>query len=44
MVRGSGLWEPDVAAVAAEMAGLEGCGDVFFHDDGAAGGVDEPRA
>lgn len=33
------LWEPDVAAVAAEVAGLEGFGDVFFYDDGAAGGV-----
>ena len=39
-----GLREPDVAAVAAEVAALEGFGDVFFDDDGAAGGVDEPGA
>jgi hypothetical protein len=37
-----GLGEPDVAAVAAELAGGEGFGDVFLDDDGAAGGVDEP--
>lgn len=34
------LREPHVAAVAAEVAGLEGVGDVFFDDDGTAGGVD----
>jgi hypothetical protein len=33
------LWEPDIAAVAPEVAGFEGFGDVFFDDDGAAGGV-----
>ena len=44
MVAGGGLGEPDVAAVAAEVAGFEGFGDVFFDDDGAAGGVDEPGA
>lgn len=38
------LGEPDVAAVAAEVAGFEGFGYVFFYDDGAAGGVDEPGA
>lgn len=37
---GCGLREPDVTAVAAEVAGFEGVGDVFFDDDGAAGGVD----
>jgi hypothetical protein len=37
-----GLREPHVAAVAAELAGGEGVGDVFFDDNGAAGGVDEP--
>ena len=41
---GGGLGEPDVAAVAAEVAGLEGLGDVLLDDDGATGGVDEPRA
>jgi hypothetical protein len=33
------LREPDVAAVAAEVARREGFGNVFFDDDGAAGGV-----
>lgn len=42
VVLGGGLREPDVSTVAAELAGLEGFGDVFFDDDGAAGGVDEP--
>jgi hypothetical protein len=42
MVLGGGLGEPDVTAVAAELAGGEGCGDVLLDDDGAAGGVDEP--
>jgi hypothetical protein len=44
VVLGRGLREPDVAAVAAEVAGLKGRGDVFLDDDGAAGGVDEPGA
>ena len=38
------LREPDIAAVAAEVAGLEGFGNVFFDDDGTTGRVDEPRA
>lgn len=42
VVFGCWLWEPDVASVAAEVARLEGFGDVFFDDDGTAGGVDEP--
>jgi len=42
VVLGGGLGEPDVTAVAAELAGGEGFGDVLFDDDGAAGGVDEP--
>lgn len=42
VVLGCRLRVPDVAAVAAEVAGLEGVGDVFFDDDGTAGGVDEP--
>lgn len=44
VVLGRGLGEPDVAAVAAQVAGFDGVGDVFFDDDGAAGGVDEPGA
>lgn len=44
MVLGGGLGEPDVSTVAAEVAGFEGVGDIFFDDDGAAGGVDEPGA
>jgi hypothetical protein len=42
VVFGRGLGEPDVSSVAAEVPGLEGLGDVFLDDDGAAGGVDEP--
>lgn len=44
VVLGRGLREPDVAAVALEVPGFDGFGDVFFDDDGAAGGVDEPGA
>ncbi len=44
VVLGGGLREPDVAAVAAELAALEGLGHVFLDDDGAAGRVDEPGA
>jgi hypothetical protein len=36
------LGEPDVTAVAAEVARFESCGNVFFYDDGATGGVYEP--
>jgi len=42
VVLGCGLREPDVTAVAAELAGGEGLGDVLLDDDGATGGVDEP--
>lgn len=44
MVLGCGLREPDITAVAAELAGLEGLGDVLLDDDGTTGGVNEPRA
>ena len=44
VVLGSGLGEPDVTSVAAEVAGLEGLGDVLLDDDGATGCVDEPGA
>ncbi len=42
VVLGRWLREPHVAAVAAEVSGLERLGYVLLHDDGAAGGVDEP--
>lgn len=42
VVLGSGLGEPDVTTVAAEMARLESLGDVLLDDDSATGGVDEP--
>lgn len=38
----SRLGEPNVTAVAAELAVLERIGDILLHDDGATGGVDEP--
>lgn len=44
VVLGGGLGEPDVTAVAAELAGLEGVGNILLDDDGATGGVDEPGA
>ena len=44
VVRRRRLREPHVAAVAAEVARLEGRRDVLLDDDGAAGGVDEPGA
>ena len=42
VVLGSGLGEPNVAAVAAELARGESLGDVLLDDDGATGSVDEP--
>jgi hypothetical protein len=44
VVLGRRLRKPHVAAVAIQLAGLEGFGHVFFDHDGAAGGVDEPCA
>ena len=41
---GRGLWEPDVTAVSAEVAGLERIGDILLDHNGATGGVDEPGA
>ena len=38
------LWEPNIATVATQVARLEGFGNIFFDDDGAAGGVDQPGA
>jgi hypothetical protein len=40
----SRLRKPDVAAVATEVARLEGFGDIFLDDNGTAGGVDEVGA
>lgn len=39
-----GCWlrEPNVSSVSAEVATLEGFGDIFLDDDGASGSVDEP--
>ena len=42
VVLGSRLGKPDVTTVAAELAGLDGVGDILLDDDGATGGVDEP--
>ena len=44
VVLGRGLGEPHIAAVAAEVARVERGGNILLDDDGAAGGVDEPRA
>ena len=44
VILGSGLGEPDVTTVSAEVAGLEGLSDVLLDDNSATGGVDEPRA
>jgi hypothetical protein len=42
VVLGGGLGEPDITTVSAEVAGLEGLGDILLDDDGTTGGVDEP--
>lgn len=42
VVLGSGLGEPDVTTVAAEVARLESLGDVLLDNNGTTGGVDEP--
>ncbi|KAI7506170.1 Formate [Hortaea werneckii] len=44
VVLGCWLREPDVTAVATELARLESISNVLLNDDGATGGVDEPRA
>ena len=44
MILRGGLREPYVSTVPAEVAGFERGGDVFFDDNGATGGVDEPGA
>jgi len=42
VVLGGGLGEPDVTTVAAEVARLEGLGNVLLDDDSTTGRVDEP--
>ncbi len=44
VVFGCWLREPDVSAVAAKVAALEGLSNVFLDDDGTTSGVNEPRA
>lgn len=44
VVLGSGLREPHVTTVAAEVAGPDGLSDVLLDDDGTTSGVDEPSA
>lgn len=44
VVLGCRLGEPDITTVAAQVAALEGLGDVLLDDNGATGRVDEPRA
>lgn len=44
VVLGSGLGEPDVTTVAAEVAVLEGFGNIFLDDNSTTSSVDEPRA
>lgn len=39
-----GLREPHVATIAAQVAGLEGLGDVLLDDDSTTSSVDEPRS
>ena len=42
VVFGCWLWEPDVASVTTEVARLKSFGNIFFDNDGTAGGVDKP--
>jgi hypothetical protein len=42
VVLGGGLGEPDVTTVAAEVARLEGLGNVLLDDDSTTSSVDEP--
>lgn len=42
MVLGGGLREPHITTVAAELARLEGVGNILLDDDGTTGSVDEP--
>ena len=42
VVLGGGLGEPDVTAVAAELARGKSLSDILLDNNGATGGVDEP--
>jgi hypothetical protein len=42
MILGSRLREPDVTAVAIELAAGKSLGDVLLDDDGTTGSVDKP--
>jgi hypothetical protein len=42
VVLGGGLGEPDITTVSAEVAGLEGLGDILLDNNSTASGVDEP--
>ena len=44
MFLGSRLREPDITAIAAKVARLEGLANVFFDNDGTTGGIDKPRS
>lgn len=44
VVLGSWLREPDISTISAEVARLEGLGDIFLDNNGATSGVHEPRA
>ena len=44
VVGGGGLGEPDITTVSAEVARLDGLGDILLDDNGTASGVDEPGA
>lgn len=42
VVLGSGLGEPDITTVSAEVAGLEGLGDILLNNNSTTSGVDQP--
>jgi hypothetical protein len=42
VILGGGLGEPDVTTVTAEVAGLEGLGNVLLDNNSTAGSVNEP--
>jgi hypothetical protein len=43
VVLGRGLGEPHIATVSAEVAALQGIGNILLDNNGTTGGVDEPR-
>ena len=44
VILGSGLREPHITTVSAEVAALQGIGNILLDNDSATGSVDEPRA